>query len=264
MNTYFKSAISAMSIITLFPFLYAITIVEKTTTVNYSYKVYTLLTPLLFGLVNMIVLFFKRRFRLKQTTVDFATPLMSFTVSRLTAYFTHAYNFTTMQEIQYTVILALVHFWTWGFMVPLLTSIVQSENHSTRDRNVCSRSYIKMFIVGSNYFTLLPLIVLLLINDSTGLLQQSSTYEKWSLLFPVVFGGINAISLWVFHWSHHPDINRNTAIFIVLSLFLNIYIYSSYYYTFDVMQQFTYSAALVGTQFVTWKIVVPIMNSFVH
>lgn len=91
---------------------------------NYTYKQYTFVAPLYYGLMNMISLYLALQFSLtsreRYLLIGTVSPFIVISVS----YFMKTYDYEGNEWIRYSIGLFLKHFFIWNVIVYLLDKYV--------------------------------------------------------------------------------------------------------------------------------------------
>lgn len=87
------------------------------TTKNYSYKKYTIITPLYFGLVNIVSTYISNKYNISLKKRLFYTSLLSGLFVSIYGRLQKSYNFTKQEWIMHNLISFIYHFITWYLII---------------------------------------------------------------------------------------------------------------------------------------------------
>jgi hypothetical protein len=124
MNTnYLRAFVIGACIITIFPHYYAVSQLDETK-LNYTYKQYTFVAPVYYGLMNMISLYLALLFHLSRrqryVLIGTVSPLIVTSFS----YLFKTYDYQGKEWVHYGVGLFLKHFLIWNIVVYFLDIFV--------------------------------------------------------------------------------------------------------------------------------------------
>jgi hypothetical protein len=120
---YLRAFVIASSILVVLPHFYAVANLDERN-INYTYKQYTFVAPIYYGLMNMLSLFLATTFHLtprsRYLLIGTISPLIVVSFS----YFFQTYDYSEDEWIRYAVGLFIKHFLIWNVIVYALDRFV--------------------------------------------------------------------------------------------------------------------------------------------
>ena len=99
--------------------------VGKMKNINYSYKKYTILAPLYFGIMTCLALFIKEKTKLSLKMSIFIISIISSIIISSYIKITKAYNFTSSSRwIKQYIIITFVHLITYNIIIMFLLKYI--------------------------------------------------------------------------------------------------------------------------------------------
>jgi hypothetical protein len=120
---YLRAFVIGSSMLVFLPHFIAVADLDEEK-INYTYKQYTFVAPLYYGLMNMLSLFLALQFQLsnrqRYLVIGTLSPLFVTSMS----YFFKTYNYQDKEWLQYAILLFIKHFLIWNIIVFLLNEFV--------------------------------------------------------------------------------------------------------------------------------------------
>jgi hypothetical protein len=120
MNTnYLRAFVIGACIFTVFPHYYAVANLDEAK-LNYTYKQYTFVAPVYYGLMNMISLYLALLFHLSRRQRYLLIGTVSPLIVTSFSYLFKTYDYQGVEWLRYGVGLFLKHFLIWNIVVYFL------------------------------------------------------------------------------------------------------------------------------------------------
>jgi hypothetical protein len=120
---YLRAFVIGSSMLVFLPHFIAVASLDENK-INYTYKQYTFIAPLYYGLMNMLSLFVALQFGLTRKQRFLLTGSISPLIVISFSYFFKTYDYKEDEWIQYGVGLFLKHFLIWNIVVYFLDKYV--------------------------------------------------------------------------------------------------------------------------------------------
>ena len=119
MNEYLKSFVIGSSLPVFFLFFLKVASLDNNIK-NYSYKTYTFIAPLYFGIMNMISRYLQNKYNLTLRERFLLIGIISPIIVMIFAKLMNSYNITEKEWIRYYIRLFLKHFLTYNLIIYFL------------------------------------------------------------------------------------------------------------------------------------------------
>ncbi len=120
---YLRAFVIASSFLVFLPHFIAVASLDETK-INYTYKQYTFIAPLYYGLMNMVSLYLALQFNLSNRERYLLIGTISPLIVILFAYLFKTYDYDYSEWISYGIRLFIKHFLIWNIVVYYLNNQV--------------------------------------------------------------------------------------------------------------------------------------------
>jgi len=116
-NEYLRAFVIGSCSFVFLPYFYAVSLFPQSM-INYTYQTYTFIAPVALGLMNLFSLILAKRFGFNRNMRFLVISLLAPTIILLYVYLFHMYNYTTMYEwIYHIVVLYAFYFVMFNVVV---------------------------------------------------------------------------------------------------------------------------------------------------
>jgi hypothetical protein len=113
---YLRAFVIASSFLVFLPHFIAVAGLDETK-INYTYKQYTFIAPLYYGVMNMISLYLALQFNLSNRQRYLLIGTISPLIVVLSAYLFKTYQYDNIEWISYGIRLFIKHFLIWNLVI---------------------------------------------------------------------------------------------------------------------------------------------------
>jgi len=113
---YLRAFVIASSFLVVLPHFIAVASLDESK-INYTYKQYTFIAPLYYGVMNMISLYLALQFNLSNRQRYLLIGTISPLIVVLSAYLFKTYQYEDTQWLSYGIRLFIMHFLIWNIVV---------------------------------------------------------------------------------------------------------------------------------------------------